>query len=378
MAPCILRQGPVVTVWFRIVPNSARHSLLIVGFVPSQVNVHYAASHGHFLFHHFPSSNESFLFTLGIAYLHKSDIKCHGNLKSANCLVTSRWVLKLTDFGLPELRANAEVNLKQANYGRLWKAPELLRMSNPEVIASPEADIYAFGIILHEMVVRSGPFCIRDFEFESDEQQEEWALNVITRVKAVPEKANDAFRPSTTEIEVNDDIIGIMQDCWQEVSTERPKIEVVRGRFRTCQKFKPPPGNLVDNMMKLMEVYQTQLEDLVEKRTLQLNDEKKKTETLLHRMLPESVAKELVQGNTVTPESFGAVTIFFSDIVGFTSMSATSTPMEVVTFLNDLYTLFDSIISNYDVYKVETIGDAYMVRTQDGEIPRLICLEFHL
>nr|KAF7400213.1 hypothetical protein H0235_015950 [Vespula pensylvanica] len=100
----------------------------------------------------------------GMAYLHASEVKSHGNLKSSNCVVDSRFGLKIADFGLHELRRSGlmEEEFDKTSYAywrrQLWTAPELLRMERRPPEGTQKGDVYSFGIIVHEIVIRKGPF----------------------------------------------------------------------------------------------------------------------------------------------------------------------------------------------------------------------------
>ncbi|XP_026494984.2 receptor-type guanylate cyclase Gyc76C-like isoform X1 [Vanessa tameamea] len=291
----------------------------------------------------------------GMSFIHSSPLIFHGNLKSSNCVVTSRWMLQVTDFGLHELRYCAEndfIGEHQYYRGLLWKSPELLRQlddPNGTVGGTQKGDVYAFGIILYEIIARRGPFGATTLE----------PKDIVERVKRPRREGEEAFRPDTRALDADDYVLACMRDCWADDPAVRPDFPALRTRLKKMKSGKS--RNIMDQMMDMMEKYANNLEELVNERTRLLIEEKQKTEDLLHRMLPKSVARRLTTGEGVEPESFDSVTIYFSDIVGFTAMSAESTPLQVVNFLNDLYTVFDRIIRGYDVYKVETIGDAYMV-----------------
>ncbi|XP_071444038.1 guanylate cyclase 32E [Hetaerina americana] len=307
----------------------------------------------------------------GMIYLHDSEIISHGNLRSSNCLVDSRWVLQISDFGLHELKAGQEEpDPVKCRRRLLWRAPELLRDVNAPPRGSQKGDVYSLGIVVYEIIGRSGPWGDCCYQVEDLE-----ALREGIAVKRV-------FRPPTEGLDAADYVIHCIQSCWDEDPEQRPDLRFVRVQIKEMQAGLKP--NIFDNMLAIMEKYAYNLEVLVQERTIQLSEEKKKTEALLHRMLPKTVAEALKRGDPVEAESFDCVTIYFSDIVGFTELSAVSTPLEVVEMLNDLYTCFDSIIPRYDVYKVETIGDAYMVasglpvRNGDSHAGEVASLALHL
>uniref|UniRef100_A0A4W6EUZ5 guanylate cyclase n=1 Tax=Lates calcarifer TaxID=8187 RepID=A0A4W6EUZ5_LATCA len=92
-----------------------------------------------------------------------------------------------------------------------------------------------------------------------------------------------------------------------------------------------------------------------------LEAEKEKTETLLYAMLPRHIANQLKDGKSVKAGEFDVCTILFSDVVTFTNICAACEPIDIVHMLNSMYSKFDRLTNVHDVYKVETIGDAYMV-----------------
>uniref|UniRef100_A0A669F1D9 Guanylate cyclase n=1 Tax=Oreochromis niloticus TaxID=8128 RepID=A0A669F1D9_ORENI len=278
----------------------------------------------------------------GMKYLHLRGLT-HGRLKSTNCLVDGRFVLKITDYGLPMILKSQGISIPEDPHDMLWTAPELLR--NPVSGGSFAGDVFSFSIIIQEVISRTLPYAMMDMP----------AHEIVERLKQPP----PLCRPIVSVDEAPTECLTLMNECWNEDPSKRPSFDDIFKQFRGISRGRR--ANIIDSMLRMLEQYSSNLEDLIRERTDELEIERTKTDKLVGQLLPKSVAQALKKGKPVQPEHYSDCTLYFSDIVGFTTISALSEPIEVVDLLNDLYTMFDAIIALHDVYKVETIGDAYMV-----------------
>lgn len=92
-----------------------------------------------------------------------------------------------------------------------------------------------------------------------------------------------------------------------------------------------------------------------------LQEEERKSEDLLLNVLPKEVAPILRSGKKTIAEQFESASILYADIVGFTPMSERMAPDEMIGLLDEIFSSFDEIIDKYDLEKIRTIGDKYMV-----------------
>jgi class 3 adenylate cyclase len=92
----------------------------------------------------------------------------------------------------------------------------------------------------------------------------------------------------------------------------------------------------------------------------QLESEKEKSDKLLRNILPEAIANELKSQGKTEARHYEHVSVMFVDFAGFTAITASMKPNELVEELHTCFSYFDEITEKYGLEKIKTIGDAYM------------------
>ena len=87
----------------------------------------------------------------------------------------------------------------------------------------------------------------------------------------------------------------------------------------------------------------------------------RRSDHLLHNILPNEIADRLKDGRAMIADDFAAASVLFADVVNFTPMSAGMAPAELVGLLNDVFTSFDGFVAELGLEKIKTVGDEYMV-----------------
>jgi guanylate cyclase len=93
----------------------------------------------------------------------------------------------------------------------------------------------------------------------------------------------------------------------------------------------------------------------------QRNIFQEKSETLLYNILPREIAAILRDDHRTIADHFSEASVLFADMVDFTPMSAEMSPVAMVDLLNEIFTHFDGLVEKYDLEKIKTVGDCYMV-----------------
>lgn len=103
------------------------------------------------------------------------------------------------------------------------------------------------------------------------------------------------------------------------------------------------------------------IRDITEKKKAELIilNEKKKSDELLLNILPKQVADELKSLGKATTKRHENVTILFTDFKDFTPLASSISPIKLVKELNEIFSRFDDIMEEFQIEKIETIGDAY-------------------
>jgi len=260
----------------------------------------------------------------GVRFLHSAKPPIvHGDIKSQNVLVDARFRAKVADFGLTTTRTGHQKGATVVTGTPLWMAPELLRK---ETENTTESDIWAFGITLSEILSRKDPF---------DGEKTAAVIKALANplIDKVPTLPQGCYREA----------VDLMNACLKKDPASRLRAKEID---LCVQKMSADNFRSGGNRKSIRKSMVPSRKSAIYK-------------DLLSQLFPEHVAEALREGRTVEPENHACVTVYFSDIVNYTTISSTLSPGKVSDLLHRLYTKFDDLCEEFDLFKVETVGDAY-------------------
>ncbi|MDD4148692.1 MAG: adenylate/guanylate cyclase domain-containing protein [Bacteroidales bacterium] len=178
----------------------------------------------------------------------------------------------------------------------------------------------------------------------------------------------EAFKEYTSLVEKDYTFKVQAKDVYGNISNELSlKFEVKAPFYRTIYAFiiyLIVFAAIIYLVLKLNELRHAKerysLEKLVEDRTNELAYQKEQTEQLVKKLLPQNAADEIRETGKAKSQKYEMVTVLFADIQGFTEIAEKTKPEDLIKHLNHIFSSFDKIITDYNIEKIKTIGDAYM------------------
>lgn len=149
---------------------------------------------------------------------------------------------------------------------------------------------------------------------------------------------------------------GILLSFGLAYRLRRLSDEVTRQRFAEADVKRQHE----EDRRSLIEKQNVDLERKVVERTADLTQERERTESLLHNILPAAVVDELKSSGRTVPRRFEETSILFTDFSDFTQTMGTIPATRMVEELNDIFAAFDDIVDRHGLEKIKTIGDAYL------------------
>ncbi len=242
------------------------------------------------------------------------------------------------------LRTLIGISFRPPNPDSIWAPPECLRGTRPW---AEKADAYAFGMLLYTLVHRHPPYEGKN------------SVELLSAVRDADEETAPDARPP---IRVNTPLAPLIHQCWAERPEDRPTFAGIKAALAALQtgaqraprpSFSLSGGGAPGPRPSFSVTASGNLDDIMEDRG----------DSWGRGMFPEHVRRLLQAKLPVPTETHPCVTIFFSDIKGFTEISCILPPVSVKAMLDALYTFMDTCADEHGVHKLETIGDGFVAVT---------------